>query len=117
MASRTSMKSCAFLLMTGFLLMGCTTSRQVDRPVPSGSVRISYEVLRPGDYPWKAGMTVETLVSIAGGLSDFASGIRVVRGGTNVVNRYYGSVLSTQGSNYMGTPLEPGDAVWILRRE
>jgi protein involved in polysaccharide export with SLBB domain len=111
------MKSFAFLLITGFLLMGCTSSRQVDRPVSSGSVRISYEVLRPGDYPWKAAMTVESLVTAAGGLSDFASGIRVVRGGMNVVDRYYGSVQGTQGSNYMGTPLEPGDAVWILRRE
>lgn len=62
-------------------------------------------------------MSVEDLVSAAGGLTDFASGIRVVRGGTNLANAYYGSLRRTRESKYMGTSLEAGDQVWIRRRE
>jgi hypothetical protein len=62
-------------------------------------------------------MSVEDLVRAAGGLADFASGIRVVRGGTNLVNAYYGSPRRTRESKYMGTTLEPGDRVWIKRMD
>jgi protein involved in polysaccharide export with SLBB domain len=135
------MKTIAFLLITTSLLPGCTPSPQrggrfselptapnvqaqsptdsskpVDPQVPVGQVRISYEVLHPGDYPYRDGMKVEDLVNTAGGLSDFASGIRVVRGGTNLVKAYYGSLRRTRESKHMETTLEPGDQVWISRR-
>jgi hypothetical protein len=50
---------------------------------PPGSVTISYGVFPPGRLPYAVGMTVQDLAAAAGGLTDFASGIRVVRGGTN----------------------------------
>jgi hypothetical protein len=133
------MKTLAPLLLAACLFLGCAHSRQGagafsplpaapvvqqtdlstsgDLPLPSGSVRISYEVLRPGDYPYAVGMTVQDLVAAAGGLTDFASGIRVVRGGTNLVNAYHGSLRRTSESKYMARPLEPGDRVWIKRRD
>ena len=136
------MKTFTLFLITASLLLGCTSPRQsgdqfselpatpslqskspthspkpLDQPLPFGSVRISYEVLRPGDYPCTLGMSAEDLVRAAGGLADFASGIRVVRGGTNLVNAYYGSVRRTRESKYMGTRLEPGDRLWIKRMD
>jgi hypothetical protein len=134
------MKTFGLLLTTASLLLGCTASRHSDggfsewsstlrvqqqadaskppdNPVPVGGVRISYEVRRPGDYPYTIGMKVEDLVSAAGGLTDFSSGIRVVRGGTNLINVYYGSPRRTRESTYMGTTLEPGDRVWIKRTD
>ena len=136
-----AMKTIALLLITTSLLPGCTPSRQrggqfselptapsvqvqpptnsskqPDQPVPLGCVRVYYEVLRPGDYPYRDGMNVEDLVNTAGGLTDFASGIRVVRGGTNFVKAYYGSLRRTKESKYMETTLEPGDQVWISMR-
>lgn len=132
------MKTLAFLIAAS-LFLGCTSSRQSanrfsqtpavpavqptsgseqqDQPFPLGSVRVSYEVSRPGDYQWTPGMRVQDLVAAASGLTDFASGIRVVRGGTNLVNAYYGSLRRTSESKYMATPLDPGDRVWIMRRE
>ena len=86
-------------------------------PATAASVRISDEVLRPGDYPYTSGMKVEDLVNAAGGLSDFSSGIRVVRHGTNLVNVYYGSPRRTRQSKYMATMLDPGDLVWIMRMD
>ena len=123
------MKTFAFLLMTMFLLLGCKLGRQgggrfAEQPTsPSGQavlpghVRISYEVRQPGDYPYKRGMSVEELVEAAGGMTDFASGVQVVRGGTNLVKAYYGSLQLTAMSKYMRTALEPDDQVWISRRE
>jgi hypothetical protein len=133
------LKTSVSLLVAASLFLGCTHSRQgvghfsplpasptvqpANSPepeaqaVPAGSTRISYEVSRPGDYPYAAGMRVQDLVAAAGGLTDFASGIRVVRGGTNLVNAYYGSPRRTRESKYMETPLEPGDRVWIRRME
>jgi hypothetical protein len=132
------MKTLGALLITASLLLGCTASRRSDgefpessatprvlhqadasrapdKPGPVGSVRIFYEVQRPGDYPYTTGMKVEDLVRAAGGLTDFSSGIRVVRGGTNLINVYYGSPRRTRESTYMGATLEPGDRVWISR--
>src|SRR6266403_4474024 len=136
LATPDAMKTVALLLITASLLLGCTASRQSggqfselpaaprvqpqppadtskppDEPVPVGGVRISYEVRRPGDYPYTSGMKVEDLVNAAGGLTDFSSGIRVVRSGTNLINAYYGSPRRTRESNYMGTTLEPGDRI------
>ncbi|MCX6923397.1 MAG: SLBB domain-containing protein [Verrucomicrobia bacterium] len=92
-------------------------SKPLEQPVLLGGVGISYEVMRPGEYPYTDRMTVEDLVNAAGGLTDFASGIRVVRGGRNLVNVYCGSLSRTRESKFMGTRLEPGDRVWIRRRE
>jgi len=139
LAIARAMKTFAFLCLAISLPLGCAPSRQsasdfspspatptiqptnstrsADQPVPSGSVRISYEVLRPGDYPYTEGMRVQDLVAAAGGLTPFASGIRVVRAGTNLLNAYYGSLRRTNESKYMVTPLEPGDRVWIKRRD
>jgi hypothetical protein len=134
------MRNFAAYLALVLLVVSCTSSPQCDNnfselpapptqevfqetakpekgPVPSGNIRISYEVLRPGDYPWQPGMTVEKLVSAAGGFTGYASGIRVQRDGTNLVKRYYGSGIRTEASPFMRTPLEPGDTVWIMRRE
>jgi hypothetical protein len=94
-----------------------TKSVQQELPIPPGSVRIYYEVKQLGDYPCQPGMNVRDLVRQAGGLSDFASGIRVERSRTNLVNVYYGSPRRTGESKYMGTPLEPGDRVWIKRTD
>ena len=141
--SSGDMKVFALLLATAVLLLGCTGSRQSggqfselphtpsktqpelsadtsnrpEQPGPVASVRISDEVLRPGDYPYASGMKVEDLVNAAGGLSDFSSGIRVVRHGTNLVNVYYGSPRRTRQSKYMATMLDPGDLVWIMRMD
>lgn len=95
---------------------GLTGSPESVRHDPAdGIVEIRGEVIRPANYPYTSGMKVMDLVRLAGGLTDFGSGIRVVRGGTNLVDAYHGGPKPTTKSKYMNTLLEVGDLVSISR--
>jgi len=116
------MKVLALLISVLLLVVGCVTHTNVNNTSewiapgpPNGMVKIQGEVLHPGEYQYKSGMKVMDLVTAAGGLSDFGSGIKVVRGGTNFVNIYHGGPTATTKSKFMSTLLTAGDVVIISR--
>ena len=51
----------------------------------SNMVTVSGEVRKPGHYPLMPGITVCQIVEMAGGFTDYATGIIVMRGGQRVV--------------------------------
>ena len=79
------------------------------------AVEVRGEVARPGVYLMRPGATVRDLVRVAGGLNDFATGIRWLRGGPTSVDHYYGNMRRTRSSSIMRTVLQSGDIVYIDR--
>ena len=67
------------------------------------------EVRNPGQYPYVAGMTVQTAVAIAGGYSERAN-----KRSARISRQYSGRIINGKvGSNY---PVQPGDTVNINER-
>jgi protein involved in polysaccharide export with SLBB domain len=50
-------------------------------------VTVKGEVRNPGDYPLLKGMTARQAIEAAGGYSDYASGILVVRGAQTILRK------------------------------
>ncbi len=82
----------------------------------SQSVYILGHVRQPGEFPWERGMTLTRLITLAGGLAEFAKlrDIRVMRLGKGPKPRVYHvdlqAVFDGEAADF---PLRPGDRVWI----
>lgn len=67
------------------------------------------EVEKPGRYPFEPGMTVLTVVAIAGGFT-----YRAVKSHVRILRTNGGSTI--EGTAPRGTYLQPGDVVTVLER-
>jgi polysaccharide export outer membrane protein len=85
------------------------------REVNSARIFVTGEVAKPGAYPLRGNVSVLQALAMAGGLSEFASGNRIVviRGnnGPRIPVRY--SDLTSANPNGADFPLQPGDTVVV----
>jgi len=119
---RESSRVKALLASTVALLLasGCASNRTfsdastMTPPGPTdGFVEIRGQVHQPGTYPHTPEMKVVTLVTMAGGLTDYAAGVRLTRGGTKLVDRYVGMGRIRTTLKKMDMLLKAGDLVHI----
>ncbi len=84
------------------------------RAINSRKVFIAGGVVKPGAYDLLEGMTVLQLISLAGGLRDFAVGtdILVLRAEKLAVRFHYGGVTSVRALS-LNITLKPGDVVTV----
>jgi len=82
----------------------------------SSSVFIFGHVKEPGEFPWKGGMTLTNLVTLAGGLQDYPklSNVRVIRNAGEKGSKSYsvdlGAIINGDAPDVV---LRPGDRVYI----
>lgn len=116
----------AFVTLTILsLVCGCTTGGRHTQGLENGgqvltsaTVEVLGEVHQPGTYPYVAGMTIVDAVNAAGALNDFASGLRVMRGGATIVDHYCGGgAQRTAKLKLMKMPTKSGDMIYLMRTQ
>jgi polysaccharide biosynthesis/export protein len=88
----------------------------VVRQINSRNVFITGQVLRPGGYPVSGQMTVLQLISIAGGLTEFANGKAIITradGGNNKPAEFNYNDVAKGKKMEQNIVLKPGDTIIV----
>ncbi len=84
-----------------------------EKAVPSQSIFVFGEVLRPGQFSWTNGISLTNIIGRAGGFTDFANREEIeVRSGSRTQVCSYTLAVKTQTKNVM---LSAGDRVYVPR--